>query len=1115
MEEDSKSPDAIAPPHTPEAPDITNENEAAEKMETEEGSVVTDASMVNGEMSENDDSKSEDITEEDDEYGFYRSEATFSYTVENIHKLTESVTSPPTYVRGLPWRILVMPRMGHDRANAIRSLGYFLQCNAENDSTSWSCHGSAELRILPAKEGVEMIEKKIDHVFYCKENDWGFSTFLSWADVVSSEKGFMTPDKKMTFQVHVFADAPHGLAWDSRKLTGYIGLKNQGATCYMNSLLQTLYFTNKLRKAVYMMPTDSDDALKSVPLALQRVFYELQSSDKPVGTKKLTKSFGWETLDSFMQHDVQELSRVLLDNVELKMKGTCVEGTIPGLLEGKFKSYVKCKNVDYVSSREESFFDVQLIVKGNKNIQESFKNYVKPDTLDGDNKFDAGDFGMQEAEKGIIFKYFPSVLHLQLLRFQYDPVSDMYVKTNDRYEFPEVLNLDEFMEGPDENDPAVYILHAILVHSGDNHGGHYVAYLNPKGDGKWCKFDDDVVSRCTKKEAFLGSFGGVGDDSFIGRNSTNAYMLVYIRKNKLKDVLCSVNDEDIPEQLMQRLSDERALENYRRKERQEAHLFMAVNLITEDMFCGHQGEDLFDFDRSYMTRHVKIQRQSSYEDLMQNISKMIGFPTNQFRLWLFSQRPNTTWRPALLDVTDTVGKTLQEIAENENPWHLWLETLPPDSEKPALPVFDKQGDILLFLKMYNPHTQSLSYCGHVAVPIEGTKVVDIEPELRRRGGLDANVHLQLFEEISASELRPLNDRMRQLGEVMDKLMDGNIIVFQPEAQGLPDAMRFFLDIFYRVDVLLCDKNDPLDPGFVVSLNRNWTYGQFAKRVAERLDTDPMMLQFFRVQTARDMAGSVIRSSFDGQLKDLLQIYGSRKQAKRLYYQQLTMKVDEFETKRQFKCLFVTPNLKEEEIVLYPNRTSCVASVLEECRKKLNIDDSHELRLLEVVGNKICEILRREKPLEELTSYGQAARLYRIEIVPDDQKEIGDDEVLICTVHFHKEIYNTFGTPILIKIRTGERFHDIKERIQKAMEIADNIFEKYKIAVVVNGQVKYMSEDMDITINLKEVMPPPAPLSSPSSKLCNKAWIGLDHLNKNSKRHQSRFGYTEKAIKIHN
>eukprot|EP00064_Thunnus_orientalis_P024382 superscaffoldBa00010370_g24673 len=54
-----------------------------------------------------------------------------------------------------------------------------------------------------------------------------------------------------------------------------------------------------------------------------------------------------------------------------------------------------------------------------------------------------------------------------------------------RFEFPDQLPLDEFLQKPDSKDPANYILHAVLVHSGDNHGGHYVVYLNPKGDGKF------------------------------------------------------------------------------------------------------------------------------------------------------------------------------------------------------------------------------------------------------------------------------------------------------------------------------------------------------------------------------------------------------------------------------------------------------------------------------------------------------------------------------------------------------------------------------------------------------------------------------------------------------
>jgi hypothetical protein len=38
------------------------------------------------------------------------------------------------------------------------------------------------------------------------------------------------------------------------------------------------------------------------------------------GTNELTKSFGWKSLDSFMQHDVQEFNRVLQDKLESKMK---------------------------------------------------------------------------------------------------------------------------------------------------------------------------------------------------------------------------------------------------------------------------------------------------------------------------------------------------------------------------------------------------------------------------------------------------------------------------------------------------------------------------------------------------------------------------------------------------------------------------------------------------------------------------------------------------------------------------------------------------------------------------------------------------------------------------
>lgn len=70
----------------------------------------------------------------------------------------------------------------------------------------------------------------------------------------------------------------------------------------------------------------------------------------------------------------------------------------------------------------------------------------------------------KEAEKGVIFTSFPPVLHLHLMRFQYDPVTDCSVKSNDRFEFFEKIQLDEFVKDKDSTQPKpTYILHAVSL----------------------------------------------------------------------------------------------------------------------------------------------------------------------------------------------------------------------------------------------------------------------------------------------------------------------------------------------------------------------------------------------------------------------------------------------------------------------------------------------------------------------------------------------------------------------------------------------------------------------------------------------------------------------------
>jgi ubiquitin carboxyl-terminal hydrolase 7 len=62
-------------------------------------------------------------------------------------------------------------------------------------------------------------------------------------------------------------------------------------------------------------------------------------------------------------------------------------------------------------------------------------------------------------------------------------------------------------------------------------------------------------------------------------------------------ILQPVIEADIPESLVNRLSEERRLETQKRKERNEAHLYMNVLVLLEDDFCGHQGNDLFDQEK--------------------------------------------------------------------------------------------------------------------------------------------------------------------------------------------------------------------------------------------------------------------------------------------------------------------------------------------------------------------------------------------------------------------------------------------------------------------------------------------------------------------------------------
>lgn len=454
----------------------------------------------------------------------------------------------------------------------------------EGYNKDWSVCGQFAVVISNPDNPTHFFTNNTHHRFSAEEVDWGFTRYHDIKTLTGGKAPFVNAKHQTVISIflRVVKDET-GVLWhnlinyDSRKETGYVGIRNQGATCYMNSLIQSLYFTNIFRKAVYKIPTEKEDPNNSVALALQRCFYNLQFSDESVGTLELTKSFGWDSLDAFMQHDVQEFSRVLQDNLELKMKGTPVDGAVTNIFMGKMKSYIKCINVDYESSRVEDFYDIQLNVKGCSDLDESFERYVGVETMDGENKYMAEGYGLQDACKGVSFERFPPVLHLQLKRFEYDMQRDTMVKINDHHVFPDQINLDKYCSTPSANpEEHNYILHGVLVHSGDIDGGHYFALLKPEKDGKWYRFDDDRVTPVTLREVFEDNYGDDplrpasenDDDPKVIledqlrctsmralKRFTNAYMLVYFQQSKLDDILAPVLNEEIPKHLNRSLKD--------------------------------------------------------------------------------------------------------------------------------------------------------------------------------------------------------------------------------------------------------------------------------------------------------------------------------------------------------------------------------------------------------------------------------------------------------------------------------------------------------------------------------------------------------------------------------
>ncbi|CAD7953208.1 unnamed protein product [Amoebophrya sp. A25] len=516
----------------------------------------------------------------------------------------EKIRSEPFQIGSFRYRLLIFP-FGTGNSRGPPTFAGFVEADPPPtvDQERWMYHGVRySITLINQLDYNDSVHKSDTWTFSKREIDRGWHAFISSKDLCDPSKGWINneEDRACVMRVQCYCRNSETLStiggdYDSKKETGFIGLKNHGATCYLNCLLQTLFHIGKFRKLVYEADTSEQEPAApqggdkkaaavasssshqapqppNLLKALQNSFYALQTSSQAGNCRELMRSFGWESVDAFTQHDYQELNRILLDKVEERLKSSPkLDGEIKKMFAGEQESYIECTDVDYASKKLEPFYDINLNLKTDdgswvNSLEDAFRDYVKEEIMEGDNAYDASDggFGKQRAKKGIRFKSLPLIFNILLKRFIFDLETLDTIKTNNEMRFPKRIDLSEYIPG---NEPAIYTLFGVTVQTGTVSSGHYYCFLRPwmeeeneVGITNWIRFDDEQITRVTDYAAMHDNYGGddlnVHDYSKcsiqeliekqywkrqnwpnVAQRISNAYILVYIREDQVQEML--------------------------------------------------------------------------------------------------------------------------------------------------------------------------------------------------------------------------------------------------------------------------------------------------------------------------------------------------------------------------------------------------------------------------------------------------------------------------------------------------------------------------------------------------------------------------------------------------